>query len=334
VHFRRGENMPDAICLGELLIDFVSTAPDVGVADSPGFIKAPGGAPANVAVGLAKLGVDTGFIGKVGDEPFGSFLRDVVAAEGVDVGHLLIGEGTRTTLAFVATRSDQTKDIAFYRNPGADMLLSPAELDRAYLGTAKVFHFGSVSLSENPCREATLEAARLAKEAGALISYDPNWRPALWRNHEEAKRLIGDAMHLTDLVKLAEEEWEFGTGTADLDAGARRLLDLGVQWVVVTRGENGCWFTNGTCTGSEPAFRMDVVDTLGAGDAFVAALLSKLLTAGDLGRLSLAQMTDFARYANAAGALTTQAVGVIPALPTDAQIGAFVETSNGRAGRR
>jgi fructokinase len=317
--------MPDAICLGELLIDFVSTAADVGIAGSPGFIKAPGGAPANVAVGLAKLGVDTGFVGKVGDEPFGSFLRDVVAAEGVDVGHLLIGEGARTTLAFVATRSDQTKDIAFYRNPGADMLLSPEELDREYLRTAKVFHFGSVSLSESPCREATLEAARYAKEAGALISYDPNWRPALWRDHDEARRLIWEAMRLADLAKLAEEEWEFITGTPEFEAGARRILDCGARWVVATRGEKGCWFTNGRETGELPAFRVDVVDTLGAGDAFVAALLSKLLTAGDLGGLSLAQMTDFARYANAAGALTTRAVGVIPALPTGRAIANFLE---------
>lgn len=316
--------MPAAICLGELLIDFVSTATDTGIGGSPGFTKAPGGAPANVAVGLARLEVDTGFIGKVGDEPFGEFLRQVMRAEGVDTRRLLVGEGARTTLAFVAARSDQTKDIAFYRNPGADMLLRPGELDRDYVTSARLFHFGSVSLSENPCREATLQAARWAKEAGALVSYDPNWRPPLWRDHAEARHWIRQAMKLADLVKLADEEWEFVTGSPDLATGAGRILEQGPRWVVVTRGPRGCWFTTGDETAELPGFSVDVVDPLGAGDGFVAALLAKLFARGSLDGLTVAEMTEFARFANAAGALTTRTVGVIPALPTANEIEAFL----------
>ena len=168
--------MPKALCIGELLIDFVSTTPDVTLAEAPGFVKAPGGAPANVAVGLAKLGVDAGFIGKVGADPFGDFLTETLQQNNVDTTYLIAGETSRTTLAFVATRSDGMKDITFYRHPGADIQLSPNEIDADYIHSAELFHYGSVSLSHSPTREATLKAIQCAKSAGAFISYDPNLR--------------------------------------------------------------------------------------------------------------------------------------------------------------
>ena len=316
--------MPNALCIGELLIDFVSTTPDVTLAEAPGFVKAPGGAPANVAVGLAKLGIDAGFIGKVGADAFGDFLRQTLQQNSVDTTYLIADEAARTTLAFVATRSDGMKDITFYRHPGADIQLSPDDLDAGYIQTAELFHYGSVSLSHSPSREATLCAIQAAKASGALLSYDPNVRLALWDNPDDAKHWIWEVMPYADVVKISEEEWEFVTGAAELTAGIERILELDVKLLVVTLGERGCYYTNGTADGSVAGFAVDVVDTLGAGDAFVAALLMQLMQHEDIGALDASRLDAIMRYANAAGALATRKVGVIPALPTPSEIEQFL----------
>ena len=322
--------MPTAVCIGELLIDFVSTAKDVGLAQCPPLIGAPGGAPANVAVGLARLGVSSGFIGKVGDDPFGSFLRSTLSQNAVDAAHLRNQRGARTTLAFVATRSDGKKDLFFYRNPGADTLLHPDDINEAYIASASVLHFGSVSLTHSPSREATLRAVEIAQAHDLLISYDPNLRLMLWDSPAEARRWIWKAMPAAAVVKLAEEEWEFITGAADLEAGSKKILDTGPRLVVVTRGDQGCYYDNGDARGYLPGFEVEAVDTLGAGDGFVAAMLASLLDAGDVGALSADDLDEVMTTANAAGALTTQRAGVIPALPTRDEIKAFARTASFR----
>ena len=316
--------MPKALCIGELLIDFVSTTPDVTLTDAPGFVKAPGGAPANVAVGLARLGIETGFIGKVGADPFGYFLIETLQQNDVDTTYLIAGEESRTTLAFVATRSDGKKDITFYRHPGADIQLSPDEIDADYIKSAELFHYGSVSLSHSPTREATLKAIQCASDAGALISYDPNLRLMLWDKPDEAKHWIWQVMPYADIVKISEEEWEFITGDVELGNGIERILGLGVKLLVVTLGERGCFYTNGTAEGTIDGIAANVVDTLGAGDAFVAAMLSKLMQHKELSTLKQKQLNDIMQYANAAGALATQKVGVIPSLPTHTEIEQFL----------
>ena len=316
--------MPKALCIGELLIDFVSTTTDATLAEAPGFVKAPGGAPANVAVGLAKLGMDTGFIGKVGADAFGDFLRETLQQNRVNTDYLISGEESRTTLAFVATRSDGMKDITFYRHPGADIQLSPDELNTDYIQSADLFHYGSVSLSHSPSREATLHAIQAAKEGGAMLSYDPNLRLMLWDNANDAKHWIWEVMPYADIVKLSEEEWEFVTGDAGLEYGIDRILRLGVKLLVVTLGERGCYYTNGIINGFVDGFIVDVVDTLGAGDAFVAAMLTQLMQHTDLLALESVRLDAIMRYANAAGALATQKVGVIPALPTSSDIEHFL----------
>ena len=322
--------MPEAICIGELLIDFMSTTTDMSLAECPGFTKAPGGAPANVAVGLSKLGIDSGFIGKIGDDPFGDFLRGTLEQNGVDTSYLISGTGCRTTLAFVATRSDGMKDITCYRNPGADMLLTPDEIDEAYIQSVDVFHYGSVSLSHQPSRDATLKAVRCAKDAGVFMSYDPNLRLMVWDNPDDAKDWIWEVMPYANVAKLAEEEWEFITDTPDLETGSTRILEIGVDLVVATRGEHGCYYNNGSDQGYVDGFQVDVVDTLGAGDGFVAGMLAKMLE--EFGKvrepllLDDEQLRAIMTYANAAGALTTQQVGVIPALPTASEIEAFLKT--------
>lgn len=312
--------MPKALCIGELLIDFVSTIPDVSLAEAPGFVKAPGGAPANVAVGLAKLGIDAGFIGKVGADPFGDFLTETLQQNSVDTKYLIAGMASRTTLAFVATRSDGMKDITFYRHPGADIQLTPEEIDADYIQSAELFHYGSVSLSHSPTREATLKAIKSAKDAGAFISYDPNLRLMLWDNAEDAKHWIWEVTHYADVVKISEEEWEFITGDVELATGIERILGLDVKLLVVTLGEQGCYYTNGKVDGYVDGYSVDVVDTLGAGDAFVAAMLSKLIRHTELSTLTNNELNHIMQYANAAGALATQKVGVIPSLPTHLEI--------------
>jgi fructokinase len=316
--------LPQALCIGELLIDFVSTTTDTTLADCPGFHKAPGGAPANVAVGLAKLGVSSGFIGKVGDDPFGEFLRKTLEDVSVDTTYLLTGENVRTTLAFVATRSDGKKDIAFWRNPGADMLLEPEEIDPAYITSAEVFHYGSISLGKLPSREATMRAIQIARKNGLLMSYDPNLRLSLWDSAEEAKRRIWEVMPHAQMVKCAEEEWEFITDTKDFEEGAAEILDKGPSLVVVTRGADGCYFDNGTARGEAPSFKVEVADTLGAGDGFVAGMLSKLMKCPTLSGLKENELRDIMTYANACGALTCTKVGVIPALPTAGEVEGFL----------
>ena len=316
--------MPKALCIGELLIDFVSTTPDVTLAEAPGFVKAPGGAPANVAVGLAKLGMDAGFIGKVGADAFGDFLRETLQQNSVNTDYLIADEGTRTTLAFVATRSDGMKDITFYRHPGADIQLAADEIDTGYLESAELFHYGSVSLSHSPSREATLHAIQSAKAGGARLSYDPNLRLMLWDNANDAKHWIWEVMPYADIVKLSEEEWEFVTGDAGLEHGIDRILRRGVKLIVVTLGERGCYYTNGITNGFVDGFTVDVVDPLGAGDAFVAAMLTQLMPHADLLALKRVRLDEIMRYANAAGALATQKVGVIPALPTPFDIENFL----------
>ncbi len=312
----------DAITLGELLIDLVCPEPDRSLSEAGSFTKAPGGAPANVAVGLQRLGLATGFIGCVGRDPFGDYLAGVLAAEGVDTRHL-IRAAARTTLAFVATRADGRKDITFWRNPGADAELRPEDLDPTYLATTRLFHFCSVSLSRSPAREATLAAARLAKQAGALISFDPNWRAPLWDRPGEAAPLLQEGLALADVVKVADEEMELVCGTANEDEALSRLLARGPRVAVVTRGAAGSVARTATARAEAPGFAVKAIDPLGAGDAFVAALLYRLLDTGHLAP-DTAQLGDILRFANAAGALATTRVGVIPALPDQAAIAALV----------
>ncbi len=320
--------MPKALCIGELLIDFVSTTVDVTLAEAPGFAKAAGGATANVAVGLAKLGVDSGFIGKIGDEPFGDFLRKTLEQNRVDTVQLISETGRRTTLAFVATRSDGAKDILFYRNPGADILLRPDEIDATYIQSAEVFHCGSCSLSHQPVRDATLRAIQYAKDGGAFISYDPNLRLVMWDAPAEAKQWIWEVMPFANVVKAAEEEWEFITDTPEMEAGSERILGTGVGLVIVTLGEHGCYYNNGSHQGYVEGFKVEVVDPLGAGDGFVAAMLTQIIDSPGgvqkLPELDDDQLQKIMRYANAAGALTTQKIGVIPALPTASDIETFL----------
>lgn len=316
--------MTTTISFGELLVDMVSPA-DATLGEATNFLKAPGGAPANVAVGLQKLGVPTAFMGMVGDDPFGHWLRETVAREGVDVSHLLTHPTARTTIAFVATRRDGKKDICFYRNPGADVQLRAQDIAPTAFDGMRLFHCGSVSLSLSPCREAQFHTVKLARERGALISFDPNWRPSLWGDFDVARELIWKMIEVSDIVKVADEEWEFVTGTDDFVAGAEKIRAAGPRLVVVTRGAEGAYFNCANGSGEVPGFPANAIDTLGAGDAFVAGMLSRILRFDTLeAALNPTTLTKILQFANACGAIATQTPGAIPALPTEAEVLEFL----------
>lgn len=315
--------MLDVIALGELLIDFVPTVSGVTLIEAPAFLKAPGGAPANVAAGLAKLGLRAGFLGQVGNEPFGHFLAGVLRDLGVDTSALRFTDRARTMLAFVSLRADGEREFLFYRHPSADMLYSPADLDEAYLRQARAFHFGSISLIVEPARSATLRAAEIARQAGALISYDPNLRLNLWPDAAQARAGMRLGWPLAEVIKVSEEELAFLSGTGDLAAGAAALWHERLRLLLVTRGPAGCAYFTERFHGEAPGFPVQAVDTTGAGDAFMAAALRRLLDQPEAWN-DEAELVALCRYANAAGALSTTRRGAIPSLPTGEELAAFM----------
>jgi fructokinase len=315
--------MLDLVCMGEALIDFLADRPGVPLTQAKVFTWAPGGAPANVAVAAAKLDLRSGFLGKVGNDPFGHFLRDTLQSCGVDTSCMLFCNEARTALAFVALPSPDNPQFIFYRNPSADMLLRPDELDREYLRNTQAFHFGSISLIAEPSRSATLEAAKVAKEAHALISFDPNYRPALWPPEEARKRIL-TTLPLCDLLKLNEEEVRLLSGTSDLLHGARQLLKLGPAACLVTLGPEGSLYVSNRSDGHVPSFRVKSVDATGCGDGFMAAAIKGVLQYGDVRTLGPGDFEEILRFANAVGALTATKKGGIPALPTTGQVNAFL----------
>lgn len=320
--------MPDVLCMGELLAEFVSTQANVSLVDSPGFIKAPGGAPANVAVALQRLGTSAGFAGKVGDDPFGIFLHQCLEAEGVDTRFLLVDPRARTTMVFVAVWADGHKDLCFYRNPGADMMLSTAEINPALLEGVRCFHYGSISFIDEPAASAQRKTLDLARARGLMISYDPNYRPTLWPSVEQAQAVIRDGFHFCHLAKISQEEWQVATGHTDLRLGAQAVLAQGVELLVISRGEQGSVATNGEYWIEQPAFPVQVVETTGAGDGFMAAMIARLLPererTGSLSKLSPDIVRPALRYATAVGALTCTRKGAIPALPTEREVSEFL----------
>ncbi|MED6221469.1 hypothetical protein PIB30_055008 [Stylosanthes scabra] len=203
------------VCLGELLIDFVPTVGGVSLAEAPAFKKAPGGAPANVAVGISRLGGSSAFIGKVGKDEFGYMLSDILKQNFVDTSGVQFDSDARTALAFVTLRADGEREFLFFRNPSADMLLRESEIDKNLIQKAKIFHYGSTSLIHEPCKSAHLAAMRIAKDSGCILSYDPNLRLALWPSAEAAHKGIMSVWNKADIIKINEEEITFLTGGDD-----------------------------------------------------------------------------------------------------------------------
>ncbi|KAK4361572.1 hypothetical protein RND71_020524 [Anisodus tanguticus] len=307
------------VSFGEMLIDFVPTVSGVSLAEAPGFLKAPGGAPANVAIAVTRLGGKSAFVGKLGDDEFGHMLAGILKQNGVQADGINFDKGARTALAFVTLRADGEREFMFYRNPSADMLLTADELNLDLIRSAKVFHYGSISLIVEPCRAAHLKAMEVAKEAGALLSYDPNLRLPLWPSAEEARKQIKSIWDKADVIKVSDVELEFLTGSDKIDdESAMSLWHPNLKLLLVTLGEKGCNYYTKKFHGSVEAFHVKTVDTTGAGDSFVGALLTKIVD--DQAILEdEARLKEVLRFSCACGAITTTKKGAIPALPTEAE---------------
>ncbi|RRT69860.1 hypothetical protein B296_00012789 [Ensete ventricosum] len=315
------------VSFGEMLIDFVPTVSGVSLAEAPGFMKAPGGAPANVAIAVARLGGRCAFVGKLGDDEFGRMLAAILRKNGVDDSGVTFDAGARTALAFVTLRADGEREFMFYRNPSADMLLTEAELNLDLIRKAAVFHYGSLSLITEPCRSAHLKAMEVAKEAGALLSYDPNLRLPLWPSAAEARKQILSIWDQADIIKVSDVELEFLTGQESVeDEVAMQLRRPTLKLLLVTLGEKGCKYYTEDFHGIVESFAVKQIDTTGAGDAFVGALLRRIVQDQSVLQ-DERRLRELLRFANACGAITTTKKGAIPALPNASAAMQFLESA-------
>ena len=313
--------MTDLTTIGEILIDLTQT----GVSQNGicSFAANPGGAPANVAVAAARLGASTAFLGKVGRDNFGSILRDTLVKNQVDVSGLL-EDAAPTTLAVVSVDKQGERSFSFLR--GADCALAPEEVNITQIERSKILHFGSVSLTAGPSRSATLFAAQHAHEKGVLVSYDPNYRPALWSSPEDAKQWMAHPLPLVDIIKLSHEELPLLTGTEDPETGSRMLEEMGVSLIFITLGQQGAFLRWKGRTALVPGVPVSVADTNGAGDTFFGAVL-RCLTAREtapLVDLSLEELIQITTFANHAAALTCSRSGAIPAMPSLEELTVFL----------
>lgn len=318
--------MIDVLALGEVLIDF-TPAGENGQGITL-FARNPGGAPANVLAMNAKLGGKTAFIGKVGQDDFGLFLRQTLVENNIDVSGLVADEKVPTTLAFVQLDSRGDRSFTFYRNPGADVMLRGQEVRRELIDECVIFHFGSVSMTNDPSRTATLEAVEYARQAGKLVSFDPNYRPLLWEDEAQARAQMAKGISMADLLKVSDEEMTLLTGETDVSRGSKLLLAQGPALVLVSLGADGSFYRNDICSGRLPTYNVKTVDTTGAGDAFMGAIHYMLRgkTAGQLRVMSQNELETVLSFANAAGSLTTTRGGAIPAMPTMSEIEACMAT--------
>lgn len=318
--------MFDITAIGELLIDF-TPAGQTERGDLL-FARIPGGAPANVLAAAAKLGNRTAFLGKVGADAFGSFLRGTLDSLGICTEGLLANPDVHTTLAFVQLDEHGDRSFSFYRKPGADVTLEFSEVRLDLVDQSSILHFGAVSLTDEPSRTATLETAAYAKRRGKLVSYDPNFRAPLWDSVENAKTQMLRGLALADIVKVSEEELELLTGTRELVRGSELLAGYGPSLVLVSLGGDGAFYRCGELTGRQPTYDVKTIDTNGAGDSFFGAVLHRLAgkSLGDIRALSREELEDILSYGNAAGSLTTTRKGSIPALPDEAEIEACRRT--------
>ena len=316
--------MMDVVALGELLIDF--TCQSVDTDGYPTMAAHPGGAPANFLAALSQFGAKTALLGKVGTDAFGKLLTATLAKAGIETRGLIATDQVFTTLAFVTLDDTGNREFSFSRKPGADTCIAFEELDLSLIDEAKVFHFGTLSLTDEPARSATCQAVDYAKKAGKLITYDPNLRKPLWKDLEEAKSALLWGLEQADVVKISDEEVEFLFGMGVQEGAAHILNQFGVKLVFVTCGADGCFFQNPLAKGHVPSLSgIQVVDTTGAGDIFGGSAVYKLLQTGKAPETrTYEELTDIVRFACTAAGLSTTRPGGISSVPTLSQVEALL----------
>jgi len=309
----------DIVALGEVLIDF--TVADVSESGMRLFEQNPGGAPANMLTAALQAGLDTAFIGKVGTDMHGKFLRETLDKIGIDTSGLVSDEEVFTTLAFVSLNAGGEREFSFARKPGADTMLKSSELNEEILKNTKVLHVGSLSLTHEPSRTTTFDAVKIAKKAGAIISYDPNYREKLWENVDEAKKWMSKMLEYADIMKISDEETKLLTPFEKPEEAAKYLIDKGVKIVCITLGANGVYIANKDTAFNVAGFKANVVDTTGAGDSFWGGLVSRILTKEvDINNMTESELYDIARYGNAVASLCIEKRGGITGIPNFEEI--------------
>lgn len=313
------------VSIGEILIDMFPAEVGRKLADVTSFLPNPGGSCANVAVSAARLGKKSAFIGKVGDDVFGYSLIDTLKKNGVETRGMRIDEKARTTMAFIAMPDENSAEFVFFRNPGADLCLKTEELDLELLENAQALHCSSLLLVDEPARSTQFRAVKAAKNKGAIISFDVNYRPKLWNSQSEAINQTSKMIAFTDLLKVNEAELELLTGSRDPKVGGKALLSQGPKLIAITLGVKGSFYLTTNVSGLMPPFVVKTVDAIGCGDAFIGGVLSRLVDVSDNHlNLNEGDLKNIFIYANASGALTALNHGVIPALPTDYQVKDFI----------
>ena len=316
--------MIDVAALGELLIDF--TCLSVDAEGYPTMAAHPGGAPANFLAVLSQFGAKTALLGKVGTDAFGKMLTATLAKAGIETRGLVAADDVFTTLAFVTLDETGNREFSFSRKPGADTCIAFEELDLSLIDEAKVFHFGTLSLTHEPARSATYKAVAYAKKAGKLITYDPNLRMPLWNDPQEAKAQLLWGLSQADVVKISDEEVDFLFGLGVQEGAAHILEHFGVKLVFVTCGAEGCFFQNALAKGHVPSLSgIPVTDTTGAGDIFGGSAVYKLLQTGKAPEsLTEGELTDLTRFACTAAGLSTTRPGGISSVPELHQVEALL----------
>ena len=318
------EKKYDVIALGELLIDF--TMDGTSEQGNKLFEVCPGGAPCNVLAMLNQLGKKTAFYGKVGKDQFGNLLRTTLNDVGIDTSHLLVDKEVNTTLAFVHTFEDGDREFSFYRNPGADMMLEDTDINEEFLKQGKIFHFGTISMTHEGVRKATKRALDIAKKEGLLISFDPNLRPPLWDDLENAKMQMQYGFSFCDILKISDNEIQFVTGIDDFDEGIRYLQnEYNIPLIFLTLGKNGSRAYYKEMCIEKAGFSCKTIEATGAGDTFCGSALNYVLE-HDFDNLSAEQLEELLVFANGAAALITMKKGAIRAMPSKKEVLEFIKT--------
>lgn len=308
----------DVIALGELLIDF--TMNGQSEQGNNMFEACPGGAPCNVLALLNKMGKKTAFIGKVGKDQFGALLRDTITEAGIDASNLMVDENVNTTLAFVHTFPDGDREFSFYRNPGADMMLTADEVNPEVVKDTKVFHFGTLSMTHEGVREATKKAVETAKANGCLVSFDPNLRPPLWSSLDLAKEQMEYGFGKCDILKISDNEIQFVSGKEDYDEGIAYLQETyNIPLILLTMGKDGSRAYYKGMRVERPGFSVKAIETTGAGDTFCGSSLNYLVD-HDFENLTEEQLGEMLTFANAAAAFVTTKKGAIKAMPVKEEV--------------
>lgn len=313
----------DVVALGELLIDFTENG--LSGQGNPVMEANPGGAPCNVLAMLTKLGKRTAFIGKVGNDLFGHQLRNTLREAGIDTRGLAVDDTVHTTLAFVHIAPDGDRDFSFYRDPGADMMLTQQEVPESLIQQAKVFHFGTLSMTHEGVRSATLKALQCARENGLLISFDPNLRPPLWDCLEQAKEQMQEGLSWCDVLKISDNEAVFLTDLEEYDQAARKIMAdyPNIRILFLTMGKDGSRAYCRDMRAERGGFAVNTVDTCGAGDTFCGCALWYLLE-HDLNTMDMEQLGQLLTFANAAAALVTTRKGAIRSMPEKTEVEALI----------